>query len=55
MSPENHLYLRKLDWRAPLSAMARAAFIALPTREREYGTYRDIVREGERATHSCYI
>jgi len=49
------LYLNKIEKRAPLSPAARAAFLALPTRERAFGTYRDIVREGDRTTHSCFI
>ena len=52
--PES-LYLNKIEKRAPLSCAARAAFLALPTRERTFGTYRDIVREGDRTTHSCFI
>jgi len=52
--PES-LYLNKIEKRMPLSPSARAAFLALPTRERTFGTYRDIVREGDRTTHSCFI
>ena len=55
MSASPSLYLDKIERRAPLSAVARAAFLALPTREREFGTYRDIVREGERTTHCCFV
>jgi len=49
------LYLRKLESRAPLSPRARAAFLDLPTRERTFDTYRDVIREGDRTTHSCFI
>lgn len=52
---KNHPYLGKLRRRAPLSEAAEAAFVALPTCERQIGTYRDIVREGDRTTHSCFI
>ena len=52
--PQSH-YLLRLEKRAPLSPPARAAFLALPTRERTFATYRDIVREGDRTTHSCFI
>ena len=55
MTQSESLYLEKIERRAPLSPAARAAFLALPTRERSFGTYRDIVREGDRTTHSCFI
>ena len=55
MSQSESLYLNKIEKRARLSPGARAAFLALPTRERHFGTYRDIIREGDRTTHSCFI
>ena len=55
MTSQDSLYLAKLERRTPLSPAARAAFVALQCREREFPTYRDIVREGERTTHSCIV
>lgn len=55
VSPSQSLYLDKLERRAPFSAAARQAFLETPTRERTFDTYRDIVREGEPTTHSCFV
>jgi CRP-like cAMP-binding protein len=49
------LYLQKLERRGALSASAREALLALPTRQRAYSTYQDIVREGDRPTHCCFV
>ena len=48
-------YLAKLERRGPLSDEARDALLALPAHSRTYETYRDIVKEGDRPTHCCFV
>ncbi len=48
-------YLAKIERRGPLPEAARAALLALPARIKRFGTYQDIVREGDRPTESCFV
>ncbi|RYD88234.1 MAG: Crp/Fnr family transcriptional regulator, partial [Sphingomonadales bacterium] len=48
-------YLAKVEARGPLPDGARAALLALPTRIKRFGTYQDIVREGDRTGESCFV
>ncbi|MET0375299.1 MAG: Crp/Fnr family transcriptional regulator [Rhizorhabdus sp.] len=48
-------YVAKIERRAPLPEAARAALLALPTRIRQYATYHDIVREGDRTGECCFV
>lgn len=49
------LYLAKLQRRGAISPEAVAAFDGLPATRREFDTFRDIVREGQQTTHSCFL
>jgi len=48
-------YLAKLERYRPLSNEGRGALIALPAHTRSYQTCRDIVKEGDRPTHCCFV
>lgn len=48
-------YLAKLERRQALPEGARAALLAAPAQLRYFGTYQDIVREGERPGESCFV
>src|SRR5215203_2005611 len=48
-------YLAKLEQRGSLSDEARDALLALAAHSRTYETYRDIVKEGDRPTHCCFV
>jgi CRP-like cAMP-binding protein len=50
-----NLYVAKLERRGALSAAGRDAIIAIPTRRRAYAIYQDIVSEGDRPAHSCFV
>lgn len=49
------LWLKRLARRVRLSERDRAIIMALPGHVREFGPGRDIVKLGERMTHSCLI
>jgi len=49
------LALAKIERRRPLSADARAAFLALPFRRRISKKYVDLVREGDRPTECIFL
>jgi CRP-like cAMP-binding protein len=49
------LYLAKLERRGVFSPASRAALLALPTRRLTYKAHQDIVREGERLPHCCFV
>jgi CRP-like cAMP-binding protein len=49
------LYVAKLERRGALSAASREALTALPARRQSYSTYADIVSEGDRPVHCCFV
>lgn len=51
----SHLYVAKLERRGALSDAGRAALLALPIRRQTFAANRDIVREGDRPDHCCYV
>lgn len=51
----SHLYVAKLERRGKLSNAGRDALLALPIRRETFAAHRDIVREGERPEHCCYV
>lgn len=51
----SHLYVAKLERRGLLSAAGRDALLALPIRRQTHEAHRDIVREGDRPEHCCYV
>ena len=48
-------YVAKIERRSNLPPEARKALLALPVRNRRFGTYQDIVREGDRPGESCFV
>ena len=48
-------YIAKIERRGPVPEAARAALLALPARVRQFATYQDIVREGDRPEESCFV
>lgn len=55
--PNKHPFVRKLESiaLAPLSADERAALLALPMNVVEFDSNKDIVREGDRPSHSFAV
>lgn len=51
----SHLYVAKLERRDALSNAGREALLALPIRRQIFAAHRDIVREGDRPDHCCYV
>lgn len=51
----SHLYVEKLERRGILSVAGREALLALPIHQRAYATYQDVVREGDRPSHCCFV
>lgn len=48
-------YVAKLDSRAKLPPEARAALLAVELQSKTFGTYHDIVQEGDRNSRSCLV
>lgn len=48
-------YIEKLDRCVALGTEAIEALRGLPTQIRSYGTYSDVIREGDRPTHCCFV
>lgn len=48
-------YLAKIERRTPLSAPAREAFLSMPGQLHDFGSYRDIIREGERPVRASFV
>lgn len=48
-------YVTKIERRSPLPSEARVALTAVETQSKQFGTYHDIVQEGDRPARCCLV